>query len=279
MKDSSTQPVLASENCWDSQNSSRNFTTKFQFVSKWIQTRQDTFCSAGDQVDSNTSRYDGEPQPGVQPCVQRVQRGRWRQHDQSRQNPEVSIDVAKRRVRSLEAGLAVLEEEGDRRSPEVRTLQRSLVQAKRAAQELPVGVQLTQAGSSVESATKRLAQHDEQRVVPATDLPKERPSWRDSEESAKLKAMVATMEDERDPATCQATVKRQATTSTRSAPRRDIPPILPTQVPAELDDWMRRCSDELLEALELRDGQGVPELTSRLLDVVEMSELMGVMIP
>ena len=29
------------ENCWDSQNSSRNFTTKFQFVSKWIQTRQD----------------------------------------------------------------------------------------------------------------------------------------------------------------------------------------------------------------------------------------------
>ena len=34
------------------------FTTKFQFVSKLIQTRQDTFCSAGDQVDSNTSRYD-----------------------------------------------------------------------------------------------------------------------------------------------------------------------------------------------------------------------------
>ena len=48
---------------------------------------------------------------------------------------------------------------------------------------------------------------------------------------------------------------------------------------AELDGWMQRRNDELLEALELRDGQGVPELTSRLLDVVEMSELMGVMIP
>ena len=48
----------ACENCWDTQNSSRNFTAKFHFVSKWTQTRQDTFCSAGDQVDSNTSRYD-----------------------------------------------------------------------------------------------------------------------------------------------------------------------------------------------------------------------------
>ena len=31
-------------------NCSRNFTTKFQFVSKWIQTRQDTFRSAEDQA-------------------------------------------------------------------------------------------------------------------------------------------------------------------------------------------------------------------------------------
>ena len=58
MKQRSTQPVLAAENCWDSPNSSRNFITKFQFVSKWIQTRQDTFCSAKDQVDSNTSTCD-----------------------------------------------------------------------------------------------------------------------------------------------------------------------------------------------------------------------------
>ena len=58
VKQSSTQPVLAPENFWVSQNSSKNFTTKFQFVPKWTQPRQDTFCSAGDQVDSNTSRYD-----------------------------------------------------------------------------------------------------------------------------------------------------------------------------------------------------------------------------
>ena len=59
-KQSCTQPqsVLAWENCWDSQNSSRNFTTTFQFVSRWTHTRQDTFYSAGDQADSNTSKYD-----------------------------------------------------------------------------------------------------------------------------------------------------------------------------------------------------------------------------
>ena len=55
---SSCEAEVYPENCWDSPNSSRNFTTKSQFVSKWIQTRQDTFCSAEDQVDSNTSRYD-----------------------------------------------------------------------------------------------------------------------------------------------------------------------------------------------------------------------------
>ena len=41
--------VCAGENFWESQNSSRNCTTTFQFVSKWIQTRQDTFHSASDQ--------------------------------------------------------------------------------------------------------------------------------------------------------------------------------------------------------------------------------------
>ena len=46
------------ENCWDSQNSSSNFTATFQFVSRWIQTRQDTLHSAGDQADSNTLKYD-----------------------------------------------------------------------------------------------------------------------------------------------------------------------------------------------------------------------------
>ena len=57
VKQSSAQPMLVSENCWDLPNSSRNFTRKSQFVSKWIQTRQDTFCSAQAKVHSNTSRY------------------------------------------------------------------------------------------------------------------------------------------------------------------------------------------------------------------------------
>ena len=46
-KQSSSQPVLARENFWDSRNFARNLTTTFQFVSRWIQTRQDTFHSAG----------------------------------------------------------------------------------------------------------------------------------------------------------------------------------------------------------------------------------------
>ena len=58
-KQSSTQPVLAQENFWDSQNSSRNCTTTFQFVSRWIQIRHDTFYSAGDPADSSISKYDG----------------------------------------------------------------------------------------------------------------------------------------------------------------------------------------------------------------------------
>ena len=181
-----------------------------------------------------------EPQPGVQPCVQRVQRGRWREHGQSRQNPDVSIDVAKKRVRSLEAALAVLEEEGDTGSPEVRTLQRSLVQAKRAAQELPVGVQLTQArcswrgrGNVWPNTTSSVwcQQQTCRRRGPFGETLS--PRVERSTYSASI-TRCTTMEDERDPATCQATVKRQATTSTRSAPRRDIPPILPTLVPAEL---------------------------------------------
>ena len=58
MEQSSTKPVLAPENCWDSQNSSRNFITTLQCVSRWTQTRQDTFHSAKEQAGSNTSRYD-----------------------------------------------------------------------------------------------------------------------------------------------------------------------------------------------------------------------------
>ena len=50
-KQSFMQPVLAQENCWDSHNSSRNFITTFQFVSRWIH-------SADNQADSNTSKYD-----------------------------------------------------------------------------------------------------------------------------------------------------------------------------------------------------------------------------
>ena len=57
-KQSSTQPVLAQESSPDSQTSSRNCTTTFQFVSRWIQIRQDTFYSAEDQADSSTSKYD-----------------------------------------------------------------------------------------------------------------------------------------------------------------------------------------------------------------------------
>ena len=71
--------VCAGENFWESQNSSRNCTTTFQFVSKWIQTRQDTFHSASDQADSNISKHDALQhnsgyERNVCRCVERTRR-------------------------------------------------------------------------------------------------------------------------------------------------------------------------------------------------------------
>ena len=40
------------------ENSSRNCNTTFQFVSRWIQSRYDTCCSAEDEADSIISKYD-----------------------------------------------------------------------------------------------------------------------------------------------------------------------------------------------------------------------------
>ena len=111
-------------------------------------------------------------QAGVQQGVQHVH-GRWRQDGQSRQsrqNPEVSVDVANKRVRSLEAAYAVLEKGGDTGPPEVKTLQTSLAQARRAAQEPPIEVQLSLCEQFVERAMKRLTQHDEQRAALAKEV-------------------------------------------------------------------------------------------------------------
>ena len=54
----STQPLLAQENFWVSQNSSKNFTATFQFVPKWIQIRQVTFSSEENREDSSTLNFD-----------------------------------------------------------------------------------------------------------------------------------------------------------------------------------------------------------------------------
>ena len=54
----STQPVLAQENFWVSQNSSKNFTATFQFVPKWIQIRHVTFSSEEKREGSSTLRFD-----------------------------------------------------------------------------------------------------------------------------------------------------------------------------------------------------------------------------
>ena len=119
--------------------------------------------------------------PAGAPQLQRVSRGRWRQQeDHARKNPETSLEAAKKRVRALEAALAVLMESGEPDSPEIKTLQKSLVVAKRAALELPVGVQLGQCEQFVERAKKRLTQHDEQRAALAKELADGEHVWNDS---------------------------------------------------------------------------------------------------
>ena len=55
-KQSSAQPVLTHENCWDSQNFSRNFTTTFQFVSRSDSARH--ILQRKGPGDSHKSKYD-----------------------------------------------------------------------------------------------------------------------------------------------------------------------------------------------------------------------------
>ena len=214
----------------------------------------------------------GVPQP------QHVPRGRWRQQEgHVRKTPETSIEAAKKRVRALEAALAVLMECGEHDSPEIKTLQKSLVAAKRAAQELPVGVQLAQCEQFVERAKKRLLQHDEQRATLAKELsegearlerlraqvsnlpvpPQVTPA---EEEISKLKEMVASMEEQRDAALQQASVKRQATASTRVTRREEFAP----QCDEEMEEWMAGRHVDLQTAMT----------SGQLLEVARISQLM-----
>ena len=213
----------------------------------------------------------GAPQP------QRVPRGRWRQQeDHIRMNPETSLKAAKKRVRALEAALAVLMESGDPDSPEIKTLQKSLV-VKRTALELPLGVQLAQCEQFVERAKKRLTQHDEQRVTLAKELADgearmERLRAQVSNlpvppvvisaeaEIAKLKEMVATMEKERDAALQQASVKRQATIPSRVVRREDFVP----QCDEEMEEWMAGRHADLHTAM----------VAGQLPEVARISQLM-----
>ena len=48
----------AQENFWVWQNSSKKFTTSFQFVSTWIQTGHVTFSRGDDREESSTLKYD-----------------------------------------------------------------------------------------------------------------------------------------------------------------------------------------------------------------------------
>ena len=55
---SSTRPVLAQENFWVSHDSSENFTTTFQFVSKCTQIHPVPFTSDENKEDSSTLKFD-----------------------------------------------------------------------------------------------------------------------------------------------------------------------------------------------------------------------------
>ena len=91
-----------------------------------------------------------------------------------------SLDrCCKRRVRSLEASLAVLRRRhGIAQGPDVAEVFGSSEASRSGTSRWGA---IDPSGKLVERARKRWAQHDEQRGVPATDLPKERPGWRNSE--------------------------------------------------------------------------------------------------
>ena len=88
---------------------------------------------------------------------------RWAQPSESSESRSLSRRCQDESAFSRE--LAILEDGGDTGSPEVKSLQKSLAKARRAAQEPPFGVQLSLCEQFVERAKIRLTQHDEQRAA------------------------------------------------------------------------------------------------------------------
>ena len=215
-------------------------------------------------------------------------------------SPEIVLEEAKKKVAGIEAALAALASVGATEGPEVQFLKESLQKAKRASQEPPIAVQVSQTEAFVERARKRLAAHDVEREALVNELeasqsrlvrlrslaevaqnvPSPQPVLEVDSEIAALIAKLASMEEERDVRGRRP--KRQAVAQADAGfiPAQDLPPMPTCRVPAELDRWMHHCHLELREAMEFGDNSTVLELSSKLSDAaVLMSESTGTMMP
>ena len=91
-----------------------------------------------------------------------IPRGR---QERSTKSPEIVLEEAKNKVAGIEAVLAALSSVGATEGPEV-----PLQKSKRASQEPPIAVQVSQTGAFVERARKRLAAHDVEREALVNEL-------------------------------------------------------------------------------------------------------------
>ena len=134
----------------------------------------------------------------------------------STKSPEIVLEEAKKKVAEIEAALAALASVGATEGPEVQFLKESL--QKRASQEPPIAVQVSQTEAFVERARKRLAAHDAEREALVNELeasqsrlarlralaevaqnvPSPQPVSEVDSEIAALRAKLASMEEERD---------------------------------------------------------------------------------
>ena len=105
-------------------------------------------------------QYHSNQWPSISKAKQPIQR-RWQRGHTLRGNPDEVQAAAKSRVERLERALSVL---GDGDSTEVQGLQAALKEARRAARDKPVAVQIEECEAFIQRSRKRLERLEEERI-------------------------------------------------------------------------------------------------------------------
>ena len=224
--------------------------------------------------------------------------GRWRQP------LDVAVEAAKQRVSGLEGALAALAAVGTVDGPEVQFLKECLQKARRAAQERPITVLLSQTEAFVQKARKRLQVHDAERQqlvqeltesesrlsrlqevaraqeAPVITPPHEQPDM--ATQVQHLQQMVNQLQEERDAVAeeLHGPVERPRVRQRVSLSHiPDVVPPMPTLIPHDLSMWMQDRQSDLQEAMIAGDIKKMLELTSLQSQGAEkLAELTGGMV-